>query len=112
MRIPVVTATSESSPDPLAALPLLREAGVSVYWEPLEGRTAWVADVDTRQVWLSRAIPRDAVLHYLVQALQVLDDHAAPATTHRPDLRLVHSTDAAGSPAYRHPPVLQAVPDE
>jgi hypothetical protein len=85
-----VTATPQPLPEPLAALPLLSEAGVSVYWVPLEGRTAWVADPDTRQVWISRSVPRDALLHCLIEALRVLDDGAAEATPPaRPALRLV-----------------------
>ena len=85
-----MNATPEPGPDPMAALPLLREAGVSVYWEQLDGRTAWVADPDTREVWLSRAIPPTALLRYLVEALQVLTD-AEPdeAPPGRPALRLV-----------------------
>jgi hypothetical protein len=85
-----VTATPQPLPEPLAALPLLTEAGVSVYWVPLDGRTAWVADAETRQVWISRSVPRDALLHCLIEALQVLDEGAVPdAPPPRPALRLV-----------------------
>jgi hypothetical protein len=85
-----VTATPQPLPEPLAALPLLTEAGVSVYWVPLDGRTAWVADPDTRQVWISRSVPRDALLHCLIEALQVLDHGAVEdAPPSRPALRLV-----------------------
>jgi hypothetical protein len=85
-----VTATPQPLPEPLAALPLLTEAGVSVYWVPLDGRTAWVADPDTRQVWISRSVPRDALLHCLIEALQVLDAGATEETPPAPPaLRLV-----------------------
>ena len=92
-----MSATS-TGPDPLAALPLLAEAGVSVYWQRLDGRTAWVADARTREVWISRAIPRDAVLRALIQALEFLDETTERATAGRaPDdvrgPRLVHSAD-------------------
>jgi hypothetical protein len=92
-----MTGSSLSAPEPLAALPLLAEAGVSVYWVPLDGRTAWVADTDTRQVWISRAVPRGALLRYLVEALQYVDEGAAtgPLESGRPPLRLVHSVDHA-----------------
>jgi hypothetical protein len=107
-----MTATPHPEPDPLAALPLLAEAGVSVYWQPLEGRTAWVADVETRQVWLSRSIPRQAVLGCLIEALQVLDEGAdegtedADTAVHeaRPSgPRLVHSADGVERSARRAP---------
>ena len=68
--------TATPLPETLAALPLLAEAGVSVYWVPLDGRTAWVADADTRQVWISRAIPREALLRHLIEALQFVDEEA------------------------------------
>ena len=86
-------SATPTGPDPLAALPLLAEAGVSVYWQRLDGRTAWVADARTREVWISRAIPRDAVLRSLIQALEFLDETAewAPAPARGP--RLVHSAD-------------------
>lgn len=78
-----MTATPDPTPDPmpepLAALPLLAEAGVSVYWVPLEGRTAWVADAAARTVWISRAVPGDALLGCLIEALRVLDEGAEPA---------------------------------
>jgi hypothetical protein len=103
-----MTATPNPEPDPLAALPLLAEAGVSVYWQPLEGRTAWVADVETRQVWLSRSIPRQAVLGCLIEALQVLDEGADDADTvvdeARPaGPRLVHSADGVEGSSRRSP---------
>jgi hypothetical protein len=103
-----MTATSPSSPDPLAALPLLAEAGVSVYWQQLDGRTAWIADADTREVWISRAIPRSAVLRSLIDALEFLDD-AAPAETSGP--RLVHSADSVQEPSGDERPVLGVVRD-
>lgn len=114
-----MTATPHSSPDPLAALPLLREAGVSVYWQPLEGRTAWVADVDSRQVWISRAIPRHSVLSYLIQALQAVDDGSAEtraadapaAGRRRPGPRLVHSADTVEHRPGPEPPALHVVHD-
>ena len=87
-----MTVSSPSAPEPLAALPLLAEAGVSVYWVPLDGRTAWVADADTRQVWISRAIPGHALLRYLVEALRFVDEQAPAAPDEpRARLRLVHS---------------------
>jgi hypothetical protein len=103
-----MTATSPSGPDPLAALPLLAEAGVSVYWQQLDGRTAWIADADTREVWISRAIPRTAVLRSLIEALEFLD-HGAPAETSGP--RLVHSTGAVEEPSQGERPVLGVVRD-
>ncbi|WP_433799790.1 hypothetical protein [Actinomycetospora sp. CA-084318] len=92
-----MNAFPESVPDPLAALPVLREAGVSVYWEQLEGRTAWVADPASREVWLSRAIPPSSLLHYFVQALQALDDgsDAEPG----PTMALVHAADEVEQPS-------------
>lgn len=87
-----MTGSSPSAPEPeaLAALPLLAEAGVSVYWVPLEGRTAWVADADGRQVWISRSVPREGLLHCLVEALTVIDEGGAPTDSGGPRLRLVH----------------------
>ncbi|MEJ2890059.1 hypothetical protein [Actinomycetospora aeridis] len=99
-----MTATPDAAPEPMAALPLLAEAGVSVYWIPLEGRTAWVADAATRQVWISRAVPREALLGCLIEALQVLDEHQVA-----PDLRLVHSTDRVVEDSDRRPPELGVV---
>ncbi len=103
-----MTATSHSAPDPLAAVPLLAEAGVSVYWQQLDGRTAWVADADTREVWISRSIPRDAVLRSLIQALEFLDEAGEGASVEPAAPRLVHSVDVAeqdvsplGPPALR-----------
>lgn len=90
-----MTATPETTPEPMAALPLLAEAGVSVYWVPLEGRTAWVADAATRQVWISRSVPREALLGCLIEALQVLDA--------RPRMRLVHSDDRVADGAGPRP---------
>ncbi|MHC1558829.1 hypothetical protein ACR9E3_07730 [Actinomycetospora sp. C-140] len=84
------SSPSAAEPEPLAALPLLAEAGVSVYWVPLDGRTAWVADADTRQVWISRTVPREGLLHCLVEALTVIDQGVAPSEPDRPGLRLVH----------------------
>lgn len=84
-------SATPTGPDPLAALPLLAEAGVSVYWQRLDGRTAWVADAHTREVWISRAIPRDAVLRTLILALGFLDDAGERTPDRRP--RLVHSAD-------------------
>lgn len=109
-----MTATPHSSPDPLAALPLLTEAGVSVYWQPLDGRTAWVADAESRQVWLSRSIPRDAILRCLIQALEALDegDGAAPAETPPPRPRLVHSAETVEDGSRPEPPALRAVDQE
>jgi hypothetical protein len=107
-----MTATPHPEPDPLAALPLLAEAGVSVYWQPLEGRTAWVADVETRQVWLSRSIPRRAVLGCLIEALLVLDEGAdegaegsdTPVDEARSGgPRLVHSADTVEQSSRRAP---------
>lgn len=107
-----MTGSSQSAPEPLAALPLLAEAGVSVYWVPLEGRTAWVADADTRQVWVSRAIPREALLRHLVEALQFLDEEGPAAHgPAAPELRLVHSTDRVERPSRRRPPALGVVAD-
>jgi hypothetical protein len=103
-----MTATSRSGPDPLAALPLFAEAGVSVYWQPLDGRTAWVADAGTREVWISRAVPRDAVLRALIEALEFLDD-GAPAAADGP--RLVHSTVSAEETSDVAAPVLGVVRD-
>jgi hypothetical protein len=39
-------------------------------------------DARTREVWISRAVPRDAVLRMLIQALEFIDETAerAPAT--------------------------------
>lgn len=107
-----MTGSSQSAPEPLAALPLLAEAGVSVYWVPLDGRTAWVADADTRQVWISRAIPREALLRHLVEALQFLDEEG-PATEEPagPELRLVHSTHRVERRSRRRPPALGVVAD-
>ena len=104
-----MTATSPSSPDPLAALPLLTEAGVSVYWQQLDGRTAWVADADTREVWISRAIPRSAVLGSLISALEFLDDQAGAPEAVGP--RLVHSADTVEEPAGGEHPALGVVRD-
>ena len=105
-----MTATSHSGPDPLAALPLLAEAGVSVYWQQLDGRTAWVADADTREVWISRSIPRDAVLRSLVQALGFLDEAGEHAPAERGAPRLVHSVDEAEQEVSRpDPPALRVV---
>ena len=84
-----MTATPQPLPEPLAALPLLTEAGVSVYWVPLDGRTAWVADADARTVWISRTVPRDALLGCLIEALQVLDEGVEETPPARPALRLV-----------------------
>jgi hypothetical protein len=99
-----MTATPHPEPDPLAALPLLAEAGVSVYWQPLEGRTAWVADVETRQVWLSRSIPRQGVLGCLIEALQVLDEGSDTTDEARPGSpRLVHSADSIERSSRRAP---------
>ena len=102
-------SATPTGPDPLAALPLLAEAGVSVYWQRLDGRTAWVADARTREVWISRAIPRDAVLRSLIQALEFLDEtgEQAPAEPHGP--RLVHSADEVEESAGRA--ALRVVPD-
>jgi hypothetical protein len=99
-----MTATPDATPEPMAALPLLAEAGVSVYWIPLEGRTAWVADAATRQVWISRAVPRDALLGCLIEALQVLDQQPAA-----PGLRLVHSAERVAESADRERPALALV---
>ncbi|MEJ2869145.1 hypothetical protein WCD74_15330, partial [Actinomycetospora sp. OC33-EN08] len=96
-----MNASPDFVPDPLAALPVLREAGVSVYWEHLDGRTAWVADPETREVWLSRAIPPEALLRYFVEALQVLDDGSAVAPSR--SLTLVHSADGAADPSSGRP---------
>lgn len=52
-----MSASTDPDVDPLAALPLLREAGVSVHWQPLPGRTAWMADAASREVWISRSVP-------------------------------------------------------
>ena len=108
-----MTASSPSAPEPLAALPLLAEAGVSVYWVPLDGRTAWVADADTRQVWISRSIPRDSVLSSLVEALQFVDEGTAtgPAEPDRPGLHLVHSAPRVERRSRRQPPALGVVDD-
>ena len=113
-----MTVTPHPGPDPLAALPLLAEAGVSVYWLPLEGRTAWVADLETRRVWLSRSIPRRAVLGCLIEALQVLDEDSDDGADEGPDLgpdeacapglRLVHSADGVEQRSRRRP-VLRVV---
>ena len=93
-----MTASSPSVPEPLAALPLLAEAGVSVYWVPLDGRTAWVADADTRQVWISRAIPGHALLRCLIEALRFVDEEATPSRDEPRErvLRLVHSAASVG----------------
>jgi hypothetical protein len=106
-----MTATSHSDPDPLAALPLLAEAGVSVYWQRLDGRTAWVADADTREVWISRAIPGESVLRYLIEALQFLDESGeAPSVgSPSPHPRLVHAADEVERASDREPPVLRVV---
>jgi hypothetical protein len=90
-----MTVSSPSAPEPLAALPLLAEAGVSVYWVPLDGRTAWVADADTRRVWISRAIPGHALLRYLIEALRFVDEEASvpPDPPRERVLRLVHSAE-------------------
>ena len=104
-----MTGSSPFAPEPLAALPLLAEAGVSVYWVPLEGRTAWVADADTRQVWISRAIPREALLRHLIEALQFVDEEAGPVESHDPGLRLVHSADRAERRSRRQAPALGVV---
>ena len=93
----------------MAALPLLAEAGVSVYWVPLEGRTAWVADGANRQVWVSRTVPREALLGCLIEALRVLDEQQ-PETT-APGLRLVHSVDHVADESAGASPGL-AVVDE
>jgi len=107
-----MTASSLSAPEPLAALPLLAEAGVSVYWVPLDGRTAWIADADTRQVWISRAIPGHALLRYLVEALQFVDEaSAAPDEPDEPMLRLVHSAERVESRSRRRPPALGVADD-
>ncbi|MEJ2861247.1 hypothetical protein [Actinomycetospora flava] len=100
------SSPSAPEPEPLAALPLLAEAGVSVYWVPLDGRTAWVADVDSRQVWISRSVPREGLLHCLVEALSVIDEGGTPADPPGPGLRLVHDSDGveetpAARPALR-----------
>jgi hypothetical protein len=94
-------SATPTGPDPLAALPLLAEAGVSVYWQQLDGRTAWVADARTREVWISRAIPRGAVLRALIQALEFLDDAGdqAPAEPRGP--QLVHSAERVEESADR-----------
>jgi hypothetical protein len=94
-----VNASPDSVPDPLAALPVLREAGVSVYWEQLDGRTAWVADPGTREVWLSRAIPPSSLLHYFVEALAAIDDGAEVEPA--PSIALVHSCDEPELPSTR-----------
>ncbi|MFC5137782.1 hypothetical protein ACFPK1_06035 [Actinomycetospora rhizophila] len=99
-----MTATPDPTPEPLAALPLLTEAGVSVYWVPLDGRTAWVADAHTRQVWISRAVPREALLRSLIEALEVIDASG-------PGLRLVSSTDHVEPEAHGRAPALRVVGD-
>ena len=88
-----MTASTPSTPEPLAALPLLAEAGVSVYWVPLDGRTAWIADADTRQVWISRAVPGHGLLRCLIEALRFADEEAPAAldVSRERVLRLVHS---------------------
>ena len=70
-----------------------------------------MADADTRQVWISRAIPREALLCHLVEALQFLDDGAVSETEEPtgPDLRLVHSTDRVERRSRRRPPALGVV---
>jgi hypothetical protein len=103
-----MTATSRSGPDPLAALPLLAEAGVSVYWQPLDGRTAWVADAGTREVWISRSVPRGAVLRALIEALEYLDDGASAAVD---GPRLVHSAAVVEETCDPVAPVLGVVRD-
>ena len=103
-----MTATSRSGPDPLAALPLLAEAGVSVYWQPLDGRTAWVADAGTREVWISRSVPRGAVLRALLEALEFLED-GTPAEADGP--RSVHSSAGVEEASDLAPPVLSVVRD-
>jgi hypothetical protein len=90
-----VNASSDSVPDPLAALPLLAEAGVSVYWEQLDGRTAWVADPVTREVRLSRSIPPESLLRYFVEALAAIDEPAGPGSR----LSLVHTSDDVDEPS-------------
>jgi hypothetical protein len=108
-------SATPTGPDPLAALPLLAEAGVSVYWQPLDGRTAWVADARTREVWISRAVPRDAVLRTLIQALEFLDETAdrsvgrESADTRGPEL--VHSADRVEQASERTPATLRVVRD-
>ena len=107
-----MTATSHSAPDPLAALPLLAEAGVSVYWRRLDGRTAWVADADTREVWISRAVPRGSVLRSLIEALRFLDESAAGASVETPAHPwLAHTADEVEQPSDREPPDLRVVRD-
>lgn len=92
-----MNASPDPVPDPLAALPVLAEAGVSVYWEQLDGRTAWVADPATREVWLSRAIPPASLLHYFIEALQAIDDGAHAGAG--PAMVLVHAADEVEQPA-------------
>ncbi|NMO89619.1 hypothetical protein [Actinomycetospora sp. TBRC 11914] len=97
-----MSASTDPDVDPLAALPLLREAGVSVSWQALDGRTAWVADPATRQVWISRSVPRELLLHCLVEALGVLDAaEPAPPAPRRAPLRLVHAGPGDGGPPDR-----------
>ncbi|WP_018334003.1 hypothetical protein [Actinomycetospora chiangmaiensis] len=90
-----MNASPESVPDPLAALPVLREAGVSVHWEQLDGRTAWVADPATREVWLSRAIPPSALLRYFIEALTAIDAPVRDESV----LALVHASDDVEEPS-------------
>lgn len=90
-----MSASSDSVPDPLAALPLLAEAGVSVYWEQLDGRTAWVADPATREVRLSRSIPPESLLRYFIEALAAIDEPVSPG----PGLSLVHVSDEVDEPS-------------
>jgi hypothetical protein len=104
-------SATPTGPDPLAALPLLAEAGVSVYWQRLDGRTAWVADARTREVWISRAIPRDAVLRSLIQALEFIDETAERAPEETCGPRLVHSADRVEQAAHRAPATLRVVRD-
>lgn len=105
-----MTATSDPGPDPLAALPLLREAGVSVYWEQLGGRTAWVADPDTRQVWISRSVPRGVVLRSLIEALQAIDEDDDPPVPPTPArLRPVPTAAVVEPGPDRVPPPLRLV---
>jgi hypothetical protein len=102
-------SATPTGPDPLAALPLLTEAGVSLYWQQLDGRTAWVADARTREVWISRAIPRDAVLRTLIQALEFLDETGERAPVEPRGPRLVHAADRVEESAGRA--VLRVVRD-
>jgi hypothetical protein len=100
-----VNASTDPVPDPLAALPVLAEAGVSVYWEELDGRTAWVADPATREVWLSRAIPPSSLLRYFIEALAAIDEPAID----EPPLALVHATDDVEQPSSSPRATLRSV---